>query len=61
MTTAELEVAGFSEARIRRLVRQGVLLRVGRGVYARVALVGETTRDPVRRRDYRRTARYRAR
>jgi hypothetical protein len=47
MTTAKLEAAGFSEARIRRLVQQGVLLRVGRGVYASAALVGETTRDPV--------------
>jgi hypothetical protein len=47
MTTARLEAAGFSEARIRRLVQQGVLLRVGRGVYARAALVGEITRDPV--------------
>jgi hypothetical protein len=47
MTTAKLEAAGFSEARIRRLVQQGVLLRVGRGVYVRAALIGEMTRDPV--------------
>jgi hypothetical protein len=46
MTTAQLERAGFSDARIRRLVQRGVLLRVGRGVYARAALIGEMTRDP---------------
>jgi hypothetical protein len=47
MTTAKLEAAGFSDARIRRLVKRGVLLRVGRGVYARSALVGGIARDPL--------------
>jgi predicted transcriptional regulator of viral defense system len=47
ITTAKLEAAGFSDERIRRLVRQGVLLRVGRGVYAPAALVGDMATDPV--------------
>jgi predicted transcriptional regulator of viral defense system len=47
ITTAKLEAAGFSDARIRRLVRQGALLRVGRGVYTPAALVGEMATDPV--------------
>lgn len=47
MTAAKLEAAGLSEARVRRLVRQGVLLRVGRGVYVRAALVGQMATDPV--------------
>jgi hypothetical protein len=46
ITTARLEMAGFSDARIRRLVRQGVLQRVSRGVYVRAALGDETSRDP---------------
>jgi hypothetical protein len=35
MTTAELGAAGVSAGRIRRLVQRGVLVPVGRGVYAR--------------------------
>ena len=37
----------MSRALLRRLVRQGVLLPVGRGVYARAALVAKVASDPV--------------
>jgi predicted transcriptional regulator of viral defense system len=45
MTSAELAAAGVSPAQIRRLVRQGVLLRVGFGIYARAAVVADLARD----------------
>jgi hypothetical protein len=41
VTTAELSAAGLSAGQIRRLARQGVLLHVGYGAYARAALVGD--------------------
>lgn len=43
LTTARLNAGGVSDARIRRLVRQGVLVPVGRGAYVRAA---EVDRDP---------------
>jgi predicted transcriptional regulator of viral defense system len=41
VTTAELEQAGITDARIRVLVRRGVLVSLGRGVYARTELAGQ--------------------
>jgi hypothetical protein len=45
VTAAELVKAGLSPAQIRRLVRQGALLRVGFGIYARAA-AADSARDP---------------
>jgi hypothetical protein len=47
MTSAELMAVGLSAAQIRRLVRQGVLLHLGYGAYARAALVGQVASDRV--------------
>jgi hypothetical protein len=41
MTTSELLAKGFSEARIRTLVRRGVLSPIGRGSYVRAALAAK--------------------
>jgi Protein of unknown function (DUF559) len=42
-----LSAAGLSAAQIRRLVRQGVLLHVGYGAYARAAIAGQVAGDRV--------------
>ena len=42
-----MTAAGLSAAQIRRLVRQGVLLHVGYGAYARAALAGRVAGDRV--------------
>jgi hypothetical protein len=47
MTSAELMAVGLSAAQIRRLVRQGVLLHVGYGAYARAAVAGQVASDRV--------------
>jgi Transcriptional regulator, AbiEi antitoxin len=44
-TSAELIAAGIPRGRIRRLVAQGDLLPLGRGVYARSMLAAQLTRD----------------
>ena len=41
LTTAQLLARGFSESRIRSLVRRGVLSPVGHGVYVRAALAAK--------------------
>ena len=46
VTAGELLGAGVSRARLRSLLRQGVLVPVGRGVYARAALVAAAAREP---------------
>jgi hypothetical protein len=47
VTAGELKAAGLSAAQVRRFVRQGVLLHVGYGAYARAALVGQVADDRV--------------
>ncbi len=47
VTASELAGAGVSPSQIRRLVRQGVLLRVGFGIYAPSGAVADLARDPV--------------
>lgn len=49
VTSGELRVAGVSRARVRRLIRQGVLVPVGRGVYARAVPAAEAAADPAAR------------
>ena len=46
MTVSELLAAGLSRPQLRGLARQGVLLPLGRGVYARAALAAEAARGP---------------
>ena len=46
VTAGELLVAGFSRPRLRSLVRRGVLVPVGWGIYARAAPAAEAARGP---------------
>ncbi len=46
VTTAELNAAGVSAFKIRRLVRDGVLTPLGRGSYVRAAVATELRGDP---------------
>src|ERR1700678_2190707 len=41
VTTAELVAAGFSDARIRTLIRRGVFVALSRGIYADPGLVDQ--------------------
>jgi len=50
MTTAEITAAGIPAARLRTLVRQGTVLPLGRGVYARAELVARIDAGQERRR-----------
>jgi len=45
-TVEQMVAAGLSEARLRRLVRRGVLRTVRRGVYARCDVVNRAASDP---------------
>jgi predicted transcriptional regulator of viral defense system len=47
VTTKELGRAGVSAAQIRRMVRQGVLMPVGHGTYARATVASRVASDPV--------------
>lgn len=49
ITAAELRKTGFSAARVRWLIEQGVLRPVARGAYARAQVAGKMATDPVYR------------
>ncbi|HUZ39279.1 MAG TPA: type IV toxin-antitoxin system AbiEi family antitoxin domain-containing protein [Streptosporangiaceae bacterium] len=46
VTTGELAGAGVSRAGLRRLLRERVLVSVGRGVYAQASLAADVGREP---------------